>query len=435
MKKRFLTIFLAIFITFGYCTGNVMAGQRAIESKIQEEYYNMIESEELKQLECLNEVLQDENEFEEIDAAYKQLEIELPIGVEKEEELKTVSNNSRMLLFASGVCVSGNKTLTYARYTMNIARKTYYSISTSLKTSSYCFGQKLVETFDLPGMCRTNVNGNDCCDMTPQGIEYACGYIFITAYCYLGDHESVVYVIDGSTKEYITTLVLDGKPHVGGIAYANECLWICDGGNKNGKAIIHYYEIRQIINAIEYADRFDYVTSINLEGYEHGKVYLKDQSGCSFISAYQGALYIGVYNEKEEGVLGAYYIEASNGAEFSAFNTTKIPAKAQGIEFYNAYGYMYTIITTSSGVNNDSKVYVYRAKGTSSATAKAVYYKTISMPSNIEGPLIYNGRTYFVFESGSHFWGSVKSLAAGVGQAKSDHVGQVVGFANTFIYK
>ena len=283
-------------------------------------------------------------------------------------------------------------------------------------------------------MVSTNVKGFSCEDMIPQGIEAAGGYIFITAYCYEEEHNSVIYVLDSSTKAYITTLVMPHSTHSGGIAYADSCLWVCSGNNSKGKAILYYYSFPEIKEAIEYAKTNSNVKSIYLGLYTKGQVYLKNQEKCSFITAYKDYICVGEYYEDEEGCLGIYNADATNGATLSAVKMNKIPEKAQGAAIYSINNNIYLLITTSSGIICRSEIFVYCISGTQ-LTGAMKYRKHIEMPKMVEEAMVLNGKVYFVFESGSNHWGSLIKVAAAAGIASADIVGKVCGFTTSFIFK
>ena len=101
------------------------------------------------------------------------------------------------------------------------------------------------EEFDIPDLSYTDVLGDACNCMTPQGICVAGDYILTTAFCnvdsYKQDleensdemaneimkaseetherHNSVLFVMSKKTKEHLSTLVFDDRSHVGGIAF------------------------------------------------------------------------------------------------------------------------------------------------------------------------------------------------------------------------
>lgn len=58
-----------------------------------------------------------------------------------------------------------------------------------------------------------------CHAMTPQGVTVMDGKLLISAYCHNYSHDSVLFVLDKDSGKYEKTVVLDGMPHVGSIAY------------------------------------------------------------------------------------------------------------------------------------------------------------------------------------------------------------------------
>ena len=84
----------------------------------------------------------------------------------------------------------------------------------------------------VPGLAHTDVNGTDCTTMVPQGICFADDYMVLSAYDSAGSRNSVLYVIsntDGKNRQYLMTLVLPTKAHVGGVAFDGTYLWVSNG--------------------------------------------------------------------------------------------------------------------------------------------------------------------------------------------------------------
>lgn len=73
-----------------------------------------------------------------------------------------------------------------------------------------------------------------CHDLTPQGITMSADKIYISEYCHLHEHHSVVQVVDKKTKKWKKTIVVPGEPHLGGIVYRKEAqqLWLATETNK-----------------------------------------------------------------------------------------------------------------------------------------------------------------------------------------------------------
>lgn len=449
MKRKILSMISIVIVAFNVCAGNTLAAEDTI-SKENIKYAMMNEQREQEELKGILENLEEEQiseeEWNQINKEYINLEFSIPDdkieiyediddGLIKESKISTTGIATYASSYTGGVYYTGGTaTSTTMRYSMSIALKTYYAKTTSSDVDLYKFGDKVVDSFVVPGMVTTNVLGENCSDMVPQGLVYASGYIFISAYCKTEakEHNSVLYVIDASSREYITTLVLDGKPHAGGLAYANGRLWICDGGKTDdGYPIIHYYDMLDLVRVIEKAQRNSSYKSVGLSYIEHGKIYLKSQSLCSFMTSYNGYLYVGEYYTNQKGTIGCYSSTASDGQYVTAISTQEGVKYAQGIMFYETYSYVYMLLNSSTAYKNTSNAYVYRCK---KGTSQFSYYQTIELPGMLEQSMIYNGKTYFIFESCSKYWGSIKLLQQSL-LNPPDIVGKVCGLNNSFIFK
>ena len=112
------------------------------------------------------------------------------------------------------------------------------------------FAQLYVQQYAtaIPGLAHTDVNGQDCTTMVPQGICIAGDYMIISAYDASGQCDSVLYVLSNTnpaSRKYLTTLVLPNKAHVGGIAFDGSYLWVSNGRDVSS---IQYTEL---VNAVD----------------------------------------------------------------------------------------------------------------------------------------------------------------------------------------
>src|SRR5699024_4818293 len=89
------------------------------------------------------------------------------------------------------------------------------------------------DTYIIPGLngtqtCTPAGTAAFCTSMTPQGLAVTKDYLFISAYCHTGQHNSVLYMIDKHTHTFIKEIVLPGRSHVGGLAYdpVHQNLWV-----------------------------------------------------------------------------------------------------------------------------------------------------------------------------------------------------------------
>lgn len=394
-----------------------------------------------------DEWLTDE-EIDAINSQYDELEIELPTDkVEWEVDHEKNIGVSEVMLLSTNikatVYTNGGKTTTSEIAGLSkTAGKLFYTKYSSGSILYYNFYNKIGSSFVMPGMKQTAVKGTTCNKMIPQGITYYDGYLFVTAYCGDGSHNSVIYVLEASTKKYITTLVLKDKYHSGGITYADGYMWISNT-EENEKTKVKtgylcYYNYNDIKAAIKEAVSNTNITSISLETIDNGKITLKSGYIASFVTTYNGYLCVGEFDKSD-------YDESNDQFKTNAYgricfyhptlvlsnylNPTKVvdvPANAQGINFYTTYNTVYLIINTSNGKKNPSFIHVYTTPSYLQAMSLK-RTKTIKMPGMVEEAINYGGYTYFVFESCGYKYSS---------NSETQYViGRVCGFSTSFIYK
>lgn len=85
------------------------------------------------------------------------------------------------------------------------------------------------KSYTIPGIRSTNVNGFESTSMCPQGLTFAENYLLISAYDTYNEENSVIYVMDKTSKELLTVIVLPNKTHAGGITYDGGNIWITNG--------------------------------------------------------------------------------------------------------------------------------------------------------------------------------------------------------------
>lgn len=294
----------------------------------------------------------------------------------------------------------------------------------------YTFLSKLKSTFVLPGMLQTAVCEKTCDDMTPQGILYYDGYIFITAYCSESEHNSVIYVLNASNKDYKVTLVTGNKSHMSGIEYADGYLWVCETKNGTGRMVCFNYS--DIKNCIRYTNYHANVGSIDISGFAEKELSLASGDAASFIVQYNGYLAVGEFDKNiidslVDCDLNFYVPSDLLKGNVEPYYTIELPEKSQGISIYRANSNTYLAVNTSYGRTSNSKVYVYKQAGVSYSSPKLLltHTKTITMPCMLEESIIYGDYTYFVFEScANQYRGNATYV-----------IGKVCGFSNSFIYK
>ncbi len=364
----------------------------------------------------------DETHKREIREQYENLEIKIPkeVFVETYYEQEEINNKS---LRTSGVYYyTGNKTNTDKISTA--LRSGEFEIVEDNMTgidTSYSFEDSKKSSFAMPGMKNTNVMGVNCDDMIPQGITYYDGYIFLTAYCGEKEHNSVIYVIDRTTLKYVTTLVLEGKPHAGGITYANGYLWI------GATSKVHYYKYSSVKSIIEYTENNSSIKSAYIGSTcDFGIMSIPNNGEASFLTTYSNYLCLGSFQEEGEVTGLIQYCEpiAINNGMLTCREKTNLPSYAQGMTFYSCYDITYMMITTSYGILN-SEIYIYSTRSKLYDVYTLSHDKTITFPCYLEEAITVNNYTYFVFESCAKAYRTYAPYVSG----------DVCGMLNTFIYK
>lgn len=282
------------------------------------------------------------------------------------------------------------------------------------------------EEFDIPDITNTDVDGDICNCMTPQGICVAGDYILITAYCniesykeelnrspYTTDniekidceqnherHNSVMYVLDGYSKEHISTLVFDDKSHVGGITFDGTYVWVAKGGNCKIEAYSYSYLERLIQQ--------------DAKSVELGKPQYEFKGECtaSFLTYYNGCIWVGTFNSDpyRSGVLIGYAISHERGLRcLNTYKIIEIPPQANGAAFVEVDGTTYLAITTSYGRNNNSCLYIYDVVFTIESVLELNACKIMELPPMAEEICVAGDNMYFLFESGSTAYSSLEN--------------------------
>lgn len=94
------------------------------------------------------------------------------------------------------------------------------------------FQWSVVTKYAMPGLAPTADDDLtkgyiQCNNLCPQGICFAGDYLLTTAYCMDGVHNSCIFIYNRTSGEYLKTLVLKKKSHVGGVTFDGENIWIC----------------------------------------------------------------------------------------------------------------------------------------------------------------------------------------------------------------
>lgn len=285
------------------------------------------------------------------------------------------------------------------------------------------------EEFDIPDLSYTEVFGEACNCMTPQGICVAGDYILITAFCNIDSykedlvensdelanqlmiaseetherHNSVLYVMDKDSREHLATLIFDDRSHVGGITFDGEYVWVAKGGNCK-------------IDAYAYSALDE---CIKLRSYSYpicepaGEIVCNNVT--SFVTYYDNCIWAGTYSGEtaENGVLVGYSIYEENGVHAADMHKViVIPSHANGADFIEDDGRTYLAITSSYGRNKNSKLFIYDTETDLDPGEDVIQYgveKTHTLPPMAEEICADGNDLYFLFESASTAYSAVES--------------------------
>lgn len=247
------------------------------------------------------------------------------------------------------------------------------------------------KSFPIPGMVHTNVAGFSCTTMIPQGITFAKSYILITAYDYAKVENSVIYVLDKSSRELLTTVVLPNKAHAGGIAYDGRNVWITQS------TTLRSLPLSKITEAVDNEDPYTEITEYNSEC-EIGQQ-------AATVDYYKGMLWVASYNELKAGSMVSCEIGNKKGSpELTVIKSYKMPDRVQGIAFTSNGR-----LIVSRSCQTDSKkrgfyhridVYKPNVSNASSGTIKlGKVRKTVDMPTMNEEVAVSGSFVYVNFES------------------------------------
>lgn len=274
---------------------------------------------------------------------------------------------------------------------------------------TYNKGERQNGTYVIPGLKSTKTLTNNkakgpsiCTSMTPQGIAVSKDYIFTSAYCHTGKHNSVVYMIDKVTHKFIKEIILPGKPHVGSISYDQQFdnLWVC--GSHKDLAQANALSIESIRN-------YNFSDAHKPIKYLHENNLLEIPKS-SFMSYFNEKLYLGYFNKTEDGLIKKYRIEDdgdiykvkvkygdTTGESGVAVDSATIFSAAQGMAFYKDK----LFLTQSLGIL-PSNLALFQNREDTRNFKEDSSVDSFLFPSMLEQVCIYENDLYFIFESGAY---------------------------------
>ena len=133
-----------------------------------------------------------------------------------------------------------------------------------------------------------------CTSMTPQGVALTDDYLLISAYCHTGRHHSVIQVVNRHTHEFVRTVVLFDKSHVGSVTYDSDhdIIWVCCHDDSTGYAYVRGFT-SDALEVYDFEDGQPITFTYNYP--------IKSQKRASFMTYDNNALYIGYFSKDMEG--------------------------------------------------------------------------------------------------------------------------------------
>lgn len=249
----------------------------------------------------------------------------------------------------------------------------------------------------IPGLSATDVMGNICNQMVPQGICIAGDYMLITAYDNSNKFHklsnSVIYVLSNTNpqrRQLLTTIILPDVNHVGGIAYDGERIWIAKSTTRKC-SIIDYKVIKEAAES-EKGNYFleDYTQNVDCGGV------------ASFVTYYNNRIWVGTYANRISGTgtLRSYDVIKGKKIKLLQREEIIIPEFANGITFMEDNGKTYMAISTSQGRYFHSKIYFYQVEKDIFSEKNLYYcYDSSEFPPMAEELICDGENTYLLFES------------------------------------
>jgi hypothetical protein len=254
-----------------------------------------------------------------------------------------------------------------------------------LKNHTFSFWEEV----EIPGMPSSRLedfktqkifSSSQC----PQGICLTEEFLLLTSYSEGNDDLGELFVFDRENGNYLVTLGMNPKSHLGGVTYDGENIWVCNSGTNTIERISYDFVVLmaeqnrgEVVDASEMVDTFA----------------VENTPSC--ITFYDDRLWIATYSAKKSGaVLAAYHYNMTSN-ELSALSRYQIPKKVQGIEF-DEEGRVY--LSTSYGRMSSSYLKVYDSLFSLSGDPEHPALR-VEMPPESEEIAIWDQTLYVLFES------------------------------------
>lgn len=217
----------------------------------------------------------------------------------------------------------------------------------------------------------------------PQGLAFAKNYVLITSYSEGNECLGELMVFERTSGEYLVTLGMDPKSHLGGITFDGKNVWVCNSSKKSIERIsFDFIELMALENRGEVVDATEVVDEYKVDHVP------------SCITFHRGRIWIATHTLLLDSKVGAYYYN-ENEDKLLALSEYSIPRKVQGLAF-DQKDKIY--LSTSYGRNASSFLKIYDSLATMSSKPNQPDLQ-IEMPPGSEELDTEDNTLYVLFES------------------------------------
>jgi hypothetical protein len=249
-------------------------------------------------------------------------------------------------------------------------------------------GFSFLEELNIPGMPTTREADLDnnyifSTSQCPQGICFTETYVLLTSYSEEDDCLGELMVFDRESGDYLVTLGMDAKSHLGGVAFDGKNVWVCNSNQNTIERIS--YDFIELMATENVGDVVDATAVVD--------IYPVDNTP-SCITCYGDRLWIATHTKIFSSEMVAYYYDG-NQNELNSLNSYQIPAQVQGVAFDDT-GRVY--LSTSYGRKSSSYLKMYSSVvALSTEPGKPIWQ--IEMPPGSEEIDIRDDELFVLFES------------------------------------
>lgn len=239
------------------------------------------------------------------------------------------------------------------------------------------------DSVTMPGLYGPDVP-RWCEDMIVQGFTKAGSFLVVSAYSRSGERNSILYIMN-LTGKLQKIVDLGFKAHTGGIAYdeLHDLLWVTGPEGK-----VYAASWTEILNET-------YKGEIRVS-FDAGLVNHNETKVASYLTLFEGDLYVGSYVNGSTGLLNRYDLKDVGNPEL--LSTATIPERIQGVTFKrNALSGECYMLLSQGYQTEDSHLLKYAFDEQTDIYDTPA--ETYVLPEGVEQILVTAKGMYILFES------------------------------------